>query len=78
MDDPRDRFFKPPPEQRPRRMPVYDVLWKRVTQAVGLLIAVVEFTVASAAGRPVDQNVLLFAAMLIGLPLAARRGGGGT
>lgn len=59
-------------------MPVYDVLWKRITQAVGLLIAVAEIGSARWTGRPVDQNVLLFAAMLIGAPLAARRGGGGT
>lgn len=74
MDDPRDKYFKEPPSRR--RMPGYDVLWKRVTQAAGLLIAVAEFTLASAGGRPVDPNVLLFAATLIGIPLAASRGGG--
>jgi hypothetical protein len=77
MDDPRDKWFKPPPPER-RRMPGYDVLWKRVTQAVGLLIAVLEVTLSAAGGMPADQNVLLLAAMLIGLPLAARRGGGDT
>jgi hypothetical protein len=38
---------------------------------------VVEFGSARALGRPVDPNVLLFAATLIGIPLAIGRGGDG-
>ena len=45
-------------------------------QSIGVVLAVAEWVSAQAMGRPVDQNVLLFAATLIGLPIAAGRKGG--
>ena len=60
------------------RFPVYDVLWKRISQGVGLSLAVVEYVASQLASRPPDPNILLLVSFLIGVPFVAGRTPGGN
>ncbi len=61
---------------RRRRLPTYDVLWKRISQGVGLGLGVVEYVLSQVGERPPDPNILLLVSFLVGVPFVAGKAGG--
>lgn len=52
----------------------FDEAWPRAARAVGLLLAVGEWLVASYTTRPLDPSIIAFAGALVALPsVLARR-----
>lgn len=73
-----------PPEDEPRggsetreHPPWWDATWKRVSIVLGTVFGLGEVALSWIQRRPADQNILLFAAALIGGPIAAGRGAKG-